>query len=318
MHPRLTAGQRPGPPTGCAWACAALLGVVVAGDARRRRRRRALDWTPGGGTEHAGPVLAHRRIGGPDPRVVLLHGLAGSGRYWGSEYDACASAGGVIVPDLAGFGRSIDAPGPYDLTGHADAVAALLELTHVGGPVVVAAHSFGTNVAVALAARHPELVTAVVAFGPPWYADPEAARARLGRMGPMARAFALDERWSHRVCEWVCDHRELAARLAVVARRDLPAAVAADGVRHTWASYEQTLGSILAAEVAEHLRTASAPIIVVAGDRDRLTDEPYLRRLASAGRIRFDTWHGDHDIPLARGADCATLIGRVLGSSPRR
>ena len=249
--------------------------------------------------------------------MVLLHGLAGSGRYWGGAYDDCGSPGGVLIPDLAGFGRSIDAPGPFDLAGHADAVAALLHAMRVAAPVVVGAHSFGTNVAVALAGRHPGLVAAVVAFGPPWYADPEAARTRLNRMGPMARIFALDATWSRRVCEWVCHHRELAARVAVATRRDLPAAVAADGVRHTWPSYDQTLRSILSAEVATYLRSATVPVTVVAGDADGLVDGPYLRSLAAAGTINLETWHGNHDVPLARGAECARLIAAARRSATR-
>ena len=293
---------------------AAVAALGLGGHQRRRRRRAALDWTPGGGSEHPGPVLAHRVVGGDDPSVLLLHGLAGSGRYWGGAYDACGSPGGVLVPDLAGFGRSIDAVGPFDLVGHADAVAGLLEATGVSGPVVVGAHSFGTNVAVALAARHPGLVSGVVAFGPPWYADPDAARARLNRMGPMARTFALDATWSRRVCEWVCEHRELASRLAVATRRDLPPPVAADGVRHTWPSYEQTLQSILSAEVAPYLQTATVPIVVVAGDADGIADHDYLHSLATAGTIRLETWHGNHDIPLARGRDGALLITRLLRS----
>jgi pimeloyl-ACP methyl ester carboxylesterase len=286
---------------------AAAVGIQV----RRRARRVRLDWTPGGGTEHLGPPLAHRSLGAGPPRVLLLHGLAGSGRYWGGAYDALAADGALVVPDLAGFGRSVDAPGPYDLAGHADAVAELLRSRQVGAPVVVGAHSFGTNVAVALAARHPDLVRAIVAFGPPWYPDPEVARARLHRMGPMARIFALDARWSHRVCEWVCRHRELAARLAVVARGDLPAPVAADGVRHTWASYEQTLRSILSAAVAAYLHSASVPITVLAGDSDGLVDRRYLQALAAAGTIRLETWRGNHDLPLARGQECAGVLATV-------
>ena len=246
--------------------------------------------------------------------MLLLHGLAGSGRYWGGAYDALAADGALIVPDLAGFGRSVGAPGPYDLPGHADAVADLLRSHDVAAPVVVGAHSLGTNVAVALAARHPELVGAIVAFGPPWYPDPEVARGRLDRMGPMARIFALDARWSHRVCEWVCDHRELAARIAVVARQDLPAPVAADGVRHTWASYEQALRSILSAAVAEYLHSASVPITVVAGDSDGLVDRQYLQTLAAAGTIGLDTWRGNHDLPLALGQECAGVLAVAAGS----
>ena len=298
---------------GWRWAGALLAAGGVAVGLRRRARRAGVDWTPGAGVEHPGPPLAHRSLGAGPPRVLLLHGLAGSGRYWGGAYDGLASAGGVLVADLAGFGRSSSAGGPFDLAGHAASVAALLDAGGVSGPVVVGAHSFGTNVAVALAARHPALVAAVVAFGPPWYPDRETAHARLGRMGPMARLFALDARWSRRACEWVCQHRELASRVAVVARPDLPPPVAADGVRHTWPSYEQTLRSILSADVAQYLRAPSVPIAVVAGDGDDLVDTAYLRSLAAAGTIRLETWRGNHDIPLTRGADCARLIAAAIG-----
>jgi hypothetical protein len=62
------------------------------------------------------------------------------------------------------------------------------------------------------------------------------------------------------------------------------------------------------------VRSARLPITVVIGDRDGLVDTDYLRSLASSGTIQLETWHGNHDVPLARGADCARLLADVICS----
>ena len=253
-----------------------------------------------------------RVLGTDGPPILLLHGLVGSGRYWGGAYDRLADTHRLIVADLLGFGRSPKPPTGYGPDDHARAVIGCLDALQIDEPVVIGAHSLGSLVAIRLADTFPDRVSAVVAFGPPIYPDPATARRRVARTGAMARLFVASP-FAHAACRWVCDHRALAARLSVWSHPQLPAPVAADGVAHTWASYSETLQRmILAAEAHRWLDDIAIPVHLVAGRSDRIVDLSFLSALAAShARVDLDVWPGRHDLPLAQPERCAALIEAV-------
>ena len=106
--------------------------------------------------------------------VVLVHGLAVSHRYLMPLAGQLAPRYPVRVVDLPGFGLS-DEPGRVlDLPELADWLAEWL--TSVGvGPAALLGNSFGCQVAVELAVRHPTLVRCLVLVGPTM--DPHARTA---------------------------------------------------------------------------------------------------------------------------------------------
>jgi len=110
-----------------------------------------------------GVRLHVRRWDGGDRRPALLvHGLASNARLWdGVALELAAAGHPVAAVDLRGHGLS-DAPeGGYDVATVADDLAALL--AHVGWDrPLVAGQSWGGNVVLELAARHPGQVGAVV------------------------------------------------------------------------------------------------------------------------------------------------------------
>ncbi|MEU5784043.1 alpha/beta fold hydrolase [Micromonospora lupini] len=121
---------------------------------------------------------------GPDPGtdappVVLVHGLAVSHRYLTPLAVALAETHQVYVPDLPGFGLTAHPRGAYDVRRHAAHLAAWLTAYGLP-PVCLLGHSFGAEVAAALAAGHPEAVRALVLAGPT--SDP-AARSRRAQFG---------------------------------------------------------------------------------------------------------------------------------------
>lgn len=103
-------------------------------------------------------------IWGPDdpdaPTVVLIHGVTASHLAW--THTAAHLAGvRLVAPDLRGRGRSNGVDGPAGMAAHADDLAAVV--AHLGvRPGIVVGHSMGAFVAVALAHRHPDLVTRLV------------------------------------------------------------------------------------------------------------------------------------------------------------
>jgi pimeloyl-ACP methyl ester carboxylesterase len=119
-----------------------------------------------------GVALALEEAGAGDPALVLLHGIACDHTHFGPQIDHFARRHRVVAADLRGHGSS-DAPeGVYSTELLADDVAWLIDRLSLGRPVVVG-HSLGGVVALALAARHPDLPEAIVALDSPLIPPPE-------------------------------------------------------------------------------------------------------------------------------------------------
>ncbi|MGI9031478.1 MAG: alpha/beta fold hydrolase [Ilumatobacteraceae bacterium] len=69
----------------------------------------------------------------------------------------------VVRYDRRGYGRSVEAGGPFTMEAHVGDLAAVLD----GRPAVVFGHSYGGNVALALAQRQPAQVRAVGVYETP-------------------------------------------------------------------------------------------------------------------------------------------------------
>jgi lipase len=127
-------------------------------------------------------------------RLLALHGLTGHGKRWEPLATQHLSEITVAAPDLIGHGRSSWAA-PWTIDANVTALAELLE-HQADRPVVVVAHSFGSAIALHLAAAHPDRIAALVLLDPaigldgawmreiadamlasPDYADPNEARA---------------------------------------------------------------------------------------------------------------------------------------------
>ncbi|MFF5448705.1 alpha/beta fold hydrolase [Streptomyces sp. NPDC012888] len=127
-------------------------------------------------------IVSHDTEGAADaPAVVLLHSGVCDRRMWDPQWRPLAEAGYRLVrPDFRGCGDSPAATGPY--SDHGD-VLALLDRLGIGRATLVGS-SYGGRVALTVAARHPERVTALALLCP----DRPGHRA-----GPELRAFGKAE-----------------------------------------------------------------------------------------------------------------------------
>jgi pimeloyl-ACP methyl ester carboxylesterase len=133
-----------------------------------------------------GGELAAYRWPGDGPVVIAAHGITSNHRSWGVVANALGGEVTLVAADLRGRGRSNHLPGPYSIPRHADDLAAVLDATGTE-QAVIAGHSMGGFVALSLAERHADRVTAVVLVdgGPPLAVPPgvgvdEALAATLG------------------------------------------------------------------------------------------------------------------------------------------
>jgi len=223
------------------------------------------------------PAALFHSTWGAGPLVVALHGLGASSAYWDplAQHLPCRR---FLAPDALGFGRSPAPPdSTYDLDAHLEGVEPLLD-----EPATIVGHSTGCLLALGAAARWPELVRHVVLTGLPAWPDRATALAEVGHLGAMARWTANGDRRGRLICETMCRHRAFAAMLAPLAARSVPAAVAIDGVRHTWTSFHRTLGNLVLAEQASLLLArVQCPVSAFVGSDDRICRPDYARRLAN-------------------------------------
>src|ERR1700730_662488 len=97
----------------------------------------------------------HYLSGGDGQPLVLVHGLGGSASNWVEPAPLPRRRFRLLVPDLAGHGRSAPLPAAASLDPFAEHVLALME--REGMPVApVVGHSFGGTVALRLAALLPQ------------------------------------------------------------------------------------------------------------------------------------------------------------------
>jgi len=218
--------------------------------------------------------------------VVMLHGLAVSHRYLMPTADALAGRHPVLVPDLPGFGLSANPGRSYDVREHAEFMSAWLD-AHALGRVAVLGHSFGVEVAAALARLRPDAVASLILASPT--ADP-AARSRRGLIG-----------------RWFADLPAEAKRQAVILGRDVYDA-------RPWRVWA-TIGHSVRNRVEDDLSRVAAPTLVLGGDRDTVAPLAWRNEVARlTGGVSVTLPGAAHNALTTAGPAAADAIAAHLAA----
>lgn len=111
-------------------------------------------------------IFARCSDGGPDRiPVILVHGQGVSSRFLEPSARALARDFPVHVPDQPGFGKSEGPARALDVDGLGDFLAAYMGANGIGRAALIGT-SFGCQVTVACALRHPDRVARLVLQGP--------------------------------------------------------------------------------------------------------------------------------------------------------
>jgi pimeloyl-ACP methyl ester carboxylesterase len=213
-----------------------------------------------------GRPARHRAFGSGEP-LVLLHGLAGSWRWWFPLCDALGNHRRVYVPDLPG--PRADLP-PSEIGSWVSRWldAAGLEQTDLAG------HSLGGMYAAHVAATEPHRIRRLALVSP----------AGIPAGGSLVRRFM-----------------PLAGALADV-RASLPTVVA-DAVRAGPIALARQIAFVSHLDLRAELAAIEAPTLLVWGERDRLVPaqlgQEWQQRLRSARLVRLHCGH----VPMLEAPD---------------
>ncbi|GAC1315860.1 MAG: hypothetical protein NVSMB25_00510 [Thermoleophilaceae bacterium] len=248
-------------------------------------------------------------VEGNGPAVLLLHGQPGSAADWAGVRAALRSRFTVVAPDRPGYGET---GGAADgMAGNASAMIGLMD--ELGIPnAIVAGHSWGAGVALALAQRSPDRVTRLVLVCPVTPAD------RLGVVDRMLATRKLGAA-ATRVGFWAAG----AALSTALAQQRVERALPGFGAEHSaelarawrrgplWRSFyrEQTALFDELPTLREGLARMSTTTTVVIGSNDRITPPSVSRRFAaSIGAGLVEVPHGGHLLPMQAPSEVADAI----------
>lgn len=253
-------------------------------------------------------------VAGEGDPLVLVHGLGGAAANWLALAPLLLPGRRLIVPELPGHGGSSALPAAPSLSPYADRLGLLLD--HEGAaPAAVVGHSLGGAVALRLALRRPEAVSALVL----------AAAAGISSATRSAR-YALTITGILKPGRKIAPHRGRVARSALLKRvvfgrwgasdpaalpPELVEALLAGPARHT-----DTLSAAKALvrdDLRPELEHVRCPVLVLWGARDNQlpVDDAfdYARRLRAPLRVIADC---GHLLIVERPAGCADAITGFL------
>jgi 2-hydroxy-6-oxonona-2,4-dienedioate hydrolase len=218
--------------------------------------------------------------------VVVVHGLVAASRSVGPLLERLARLGfAAWAPDLPGFGLTDKPPWTLSVEELADSLEAWLD-DFGSGPVHLLGNSFGSEVAVAVAERRPDLVDHLVLLGPT--IEPRLRRLAMAVCPPLRREVGRPRRppsrWARLAT--VVSGRAAAVALRLPRRQHGPGPSLATVTVVEWccAGLLRAAGTVVAAlndPVERRLASVRAPTLVLRAERDHVIRPAWVAEMAA-------------------------------------
>ncbi|MFD2051644.1 alpha/beta fold hydrolase [Mesorhizobium calcicola] len=244
--------------------------------------------------------IAYVEIAGTEPALLLVHGFTDTSRSF-SLLARHLAGRRLVIPDLRGHGGSQAGEG-CGIADFASDIAALIDRLQLDRPVVVG-HSLGAMVAIALAARHRELVGGLVLLA--GTLKPDLAQDHPLVLGvetlrdPISPADPFYARWH--------------ACLPGVPQAFL-AGLAKDASTMPASRWRAILKEIRSADLSAAARAVQARTLIIAGGCDPLFGEAHQQALSQslAGASLVRAEECGHNPHWEDPAFVAEVIGRTF------
>ncbi|NVP57460.1 alpha/beta fold hydrolase [Mycoplana rhizolycopersici] len=249
--------------------------------------------------------IHYETFGETGPRVLLIPGLGGDGRFWGGVVQRLQTEFRLVVADHRGAGRSDRPPGGYSIPRSAADVAGIVH--QWGEPVHVVGHSTGGAIAQVLALDH-DIKGLSYTISSSWARSDARfrtlfiARAEMLEAGQAETYQRLTHVFGH-TSAWLTAHAaKLDAAVADAPRNLAPLDVAAARVR-----------MLLDHDRLADLSSIRSPVQVIAAVDDILTPPELSRAVATAiAGAEFVTVRGAHFHPFTDPDSFAAEFRRFI------
>lgn len=117
-------------------------------------------------------LLNYQIIGSGENKLVLLHGLTGSLNYWKRNLESISKTHSLLLIDLLGFGESPKPRSDYSISVQLQALELVLNKEGFNdGKTIIAGHSMGAIISLALLEKHRHWFKSGVFISIPVYKD---------------------------------------------------------------------------------------------------------------------------------------------------
>ena len=228
---------------------------------------------------HAGCTIHYRVFGSGTP-LVLLHGFGTSGSVWVETAITLSDQFLVIVPDLAGTGKSsASKPLGWSLEKHADSIYSILTHEQIDR-VTMIGHSMGGYITLSFADRYQQHLDGIGLFCSTAYADANTrkenrtrAMAFIKQHGTLAylktsipALFALQHRSDPMVASLIAENSEIEP--------------------DTLIAYQAAMRQRM--DYSDRLHELNIPLLLVAGEQDEVIS--LQESLKQCGRTMVTEW----------------------------
>lgn len=259
-------------------------------------------------------LAVDRWAGNAAPSFLLVHGLASNARMWDGVATRLTGAGhAVLTIDLRGHGRSSKPDAGYDVATVADDIGGLIDALALDRPVV-AGQSWGGNVVLELAARHPDAVRGIALVDGGWidlqaaFPNWESCRTALAPPRLLGRHPGEVERFLRAAHP---DWPETGIRGSLANFE-----VRADGTIAPWLTFERhmaVLRGLWEHRPRERYGAVRTPVLLVPADTGEADRTPRKRAevAAALSELRDAAVHwvaGDHDIHAQHPGELAVML----------
>lgn len=222
-------------------------------------------------------------LGSGANKIVFVHGLMGSSRYWKSRLRDLPLDHSVLLVDLLGFGQSPKVKSDFGLATHTEAlIKAIAKAGFLTPQTTIVGHSLGAVLTLSMLASLNEPALNGITMALPVYNNEADAKASLSKVSPLHRGMIENSPWAHMSCYF----RDLYRLPIFLLFTKVPLDVHLDAFSHTWQSLSLSMmNSIVKVDVPRLMKRASSQhhLLVLQNEDDEVAPFANAKSIAGLG-----------------------------------
>lgn len=203
-------------------------------------------------------------------KILLLHGITGSHRYWNPLRKFLSDRYHLIIPDLIGFGHSPKPHIRYSVEVFRESIRNLiLEKQLDQDRIIIIGHSLGSIIALEYAAAYGENIERLLLFSIPAHRDEASAHSLFFQGSPSYRNLLV----SNSLQDNFSQIKDTGLNMSLLYLSKIPISVLLDSRKFTFRSLTSTLENCLLKYRADQVfsNIKNIPIKAIHGAQDQVS-----------------------------------------------